>query len=97
MHTYTLPNRIFDGPITNLLSILHMLIEIFSRAHAGRGEGGGRQTDRQTETDRQRQRQTEKSLNGFKFGTFSGRFPRDGAANMTVKGLNCNHLRAASV
>ena len=28
-----------------------------------------------------------KSLNGFKFGTFIGRFPSDGAAGMSVKGL----------
>ena len=28
------------------------------------------------------------SLNGFKFGTFIGRFPSDGAARMAVKGLN---------
>ena len=29
----------------------------------------------------------EKSLNDFKFGTFIGHFPRDGVANMAVKGL----------
>ena len=29
----------------------------------------------------------EKSLNDFKFGTFAGRFPSDGAASMAVKGL----------
>ena len=28
-----------------------------------------------------------KSLNDFKFGIFTGRFPGDGAASMTVKGL----------
>ena len=28
-----------------------------------------------------------KSLNNFKIGTFIGRFPGDGAANMAVKGL----------
>ena len=28
------------------------------------------------------------SLNDFKFGTSSGRFPSDGARNMAVKGLN---------
>ena len=34
MHTYTPSNGIFDGPnITNLLSILSILIEILSRAH----------------------------------------------------------------
>ena len=34
MHTYTPANSIFDGPITNLLSILCILIEVLSRAHA---------------------------------------------------------------
>ena len=29
----------------------------------------------------------EKSLSGFKFGTFIGRFPSDGEASMAVKGL----------
>ena len=29
-----------------------------------------------------------KSLNGFKFGAFIGRFSSDGAACMAVKGLN---------
>ena len=33
MHTYTLPNSICDGPITNLLWILKVLIEIFLVAH----------------------------------------------------------------
>ena len=33
VHTYTPPNSIFDGHITNLLWILCILIEIFSRAH----------------------------------------------------------------
>ena len=28
-----------------------------------------------------------KSRNDFKFGTFTGRFPSDGAASMAVKGL----------
>ena len=28
-----------------------------------------------------------KTLNGFKFGTFIGRFPSDSAASMAVKGL----------
>ena len=30
----------------------------------------------------------EKGLNDFKFGTFGGRFPSDGAASMAVKGLH---------
>ena len=34
MHTYTLTNSMFDGPITNLLSILCILIEILSKVHA---------------------------------------------------------------
>ena len=65
MHTYTPPNSIFDGTVTNLLSTLCILIEILSPAQA---KGA-------------------KSLNGFKFGTFIGRFPSDGATNMAVKGL----------
>ena len=35
--TYSPPNSILDGPIGTLLSILCILIKIFSRAHA---EGG---------------------------------------------------------
>ena len=31
-------NNIFDGPITNLLSILCILVEVLSRAHANRGK-----------------------------------------------------------
>ena len=34
MHTFTPENSIFDGRITDLLSILPILIEIVSRAHA---------------------------------------------------------------
>ena len=34
VHTCTLPNSIFDGPITNLLSTLSISIQIFSRVHA---------------------------------------------------------------
>ena len=34
-----------------------------------------------------------KSLNSFKFGTFIGRFPSDGAASMTVKGLMADTLK----
>ena len=32
-------NSIFDGPITKLLSVLCILIEILSRGHAKRGKG----------------------------------------------------------
>ena len=31
----------------------------------------------------------EKAFNNFRFGTFSGRFPSDGAASRAVKGLKC--------
>ena len=41
MYTYTPANSIFDSPITNLLSILKILVEILSRAHAKGGGGGG--------------------------------------------------------
>ena len=34
VHTCTSANSIFDGPVTNLLSILCILVEILSRAHA---------------------------------------------------------------
>ena len=34
MHTYASSNSIFDGPVTNVLSVLCILIEILSRAHA---------------------------------------------------------------
>ena len=37
MLTYTLVNSTFDGPITSLISILRILIEILSPAHAKRG------------------------------------------------------------
>ena len=33
-HPYTLPNSILDGPVINLLSILRILIETLSHAHA---------------------------------------------------------------
>ena len=33
-----------------------------------------------------------KSLNGFKSGSFVGRFPSDGAARMAVKGLRYFHV-----
>ena len=58
-------NGIFDGPITNLLSILRILIEIFSRAHL----------------------KGEKALMVSPLSTCTGRFPSDGEASMTVKGL----------
>ena len=42
VHTYTPANRIFFRPLTNLLSILCILIEIvLSHANAGGGGGGG--------------------------------------------------------
>ena len=67
-------NSISDGPITNLLSVLCILLEVLSLAHAkvcvgGWGWGG--------------------SLHDFKFSTFVGHFLSDTLASMTVKGLNC--------
>ena len=38
MHTYTPANSIFDGPITSLLSVLCILVEVLSRGHAKRGK-----------------------------------------------------------
>ena len=38
MHTYTPANSIFDGPITNLLSTLCVLMEVLFHAPAKRGE-----------------------------------------------------------
>ena len=58
-------NRIFDGPVTNLLSTLCILIETLSCAHS----------------------KGQKSLKGFRFGTFIGCSLGDGAASMAVKGL----------
>ena len=37
MHTCMPANSVFDGPVTNLLSILCILAEVLSRAHAKRG------------------------------------------------------------
>ena len=39
MHTYTAANSIFDGPVTNLPSLLCILLEVLSRAHAKGGKG----------------------------------------------------------
>ena len=41
MLIYTPANSIFDGPVTNLLSIQCILIDVLSRAHAKGGGGGG--------------------------------------------------------
>ena len=38
MHPHTPGNSVFDGPITNIISILCILIEILTRAHAKRGQ-----------------------------------------------------------
>ena len=38
MHTYTPANSIFDSPMRNLFSILCLLVEVLSRAHAKRGK-----------------------------------------------------------
>ena len=40
VHTYKLPNSIFDGQIANRLSILCILTEVLSHAHAKRRKGG---------------------------------------------------------
>ena len=37
-HKYKLSNGISNGPVTNLLSILYILIEVLSLVHAKRGE-----------------------------------------------------------
>ena len=62
---YTPPNCILDGPRINLLSLLSILVEIFSHAHG----------------------KEQKGLNGFKFGTFIGRFQSDSVASKAVKRL----------
>ena len=36
MHTYTPAHNKFDGPVTNLLSILRVLVKVISRAQAQR-------------------------------------------------------------
>ena len=41
VHTYTLANSMFDGPITNLLLILSILMEVLPGTHAAGGGGGG--------------------------------------------------------
>ena len=41
MHTYTPADSIFDGPITNLVSILCISVEILSRVYARDWGGGG--------------------------------------------------------
>ena len=38
MHTYTPADSIFDGPVTNLLSVLCIWVEVLLRAHAKSGE-----------------------------------------------------------
>ena len=38
MHAYTPENSIFDGPITTLLSVLCILVEVLSRTHAKKGK-----------------------------------------------------------
>ena len=54
VHTYSPANSIFDGLITNLLSILCILIEVLSHARV----------------------KGKKGLHDFKFGVFTGCFPR---------------------
>ena len=38
VHPYTPANNIFDGPVTNLLSVLCIFIEALSRTHAKGGQ-----------------------------------------------------------
>ena len=38
MHTYAPTNSILDGPVTDLLSVLCILVEVPSRAHAKRAK-----------------------------------------------------------
>ena len=38
MYTYTPANSIFEGPVTNPLLILSILIEVLSRTHAEKGK-----------------------------------------------------------
>ena len=75
MHTCTPSDCIFDGPITNLFSILCILIEILSRAHA----------------------KGKKSLKGFEFGGFIGRFPSNRAAGIAVKGSMLAYISSSGV
>ena len=84
VHTYTPPNNISDGPVTNLLSIVRILMEIHSRAHTPKG---AKQAMTSTPTLTQLLNYV---LNGFQFGTFIGRFPSDGAANTAVNELKGN-------
>ena len=72
MCPYTPPNSIFDGPITNVLSILCVLIELLSRAHM------------------MGTKKKKNSLNGFNLALYC-RLPSEGAASMTVNGLNMMH------
>ena len=73
MNTYTPADSISEGPVTNLFSILCILIEIISHIH----EKGEKQ---------------QQHLDGFKFGTFTGRFLNDAAVSMAVKRLNLHHV-----
>ena len=74
MRAYTPAASTFNCPITNLLTVLCIFIQVLSCGLANGGE-------------------KKKSLNDFKFGTFSGCFRHDGAANMAVKGLILsNHI-----
>ena len=76
MRAYTPAASTFNCPITNLLTVLCILIQVLSRGLAIGGE-----------------KKKKKSLNDFKFGTFSGCFRHDGATNMAVKGLILsNHI-----
>ena len=79
MPTYTPVNSIFDGPMTNLLSILCVLIEIVSRAHAKEKKDINTFTFGASSFF---------FLFFFSFSSFLCRFQSDGAARMAVKGNN---------
>ena len=64
MNIFSPPNRIFECPVSNLLSVLCVLIEIFPLAHARVKRGGWGVAGWGWVRD----------LSHFKFGTFIGRF-----------------------
>ena len=61
------------GPITTLLSILCILLQVLMRRRAGWGGGGGGCVGG--------------GVNDFKFGISVGLFSSDGAANTVQKGF----------
>ena len=85
MLTYTPPDSVSDGAMTNLFSILYIFDrDLFTCSCEGWGVGGMEGGEAV-------------SFNDFKFGTLVGRFSSDGGASVAVKGLNaswqCVHLQ----